>query len=555
MNEKLTIIVFSKGRPMQLHAYLESLLKFSDVRQNQIIVLYCETEGIRYEKVMKQFAEVKWVIEKKFEEDLKETILEAGEYIMFGCDDVVFTHTLSLQKAYDYLQNHEQVFGFSMRLGANITPQPANFSSNDEIFEWKWNCTEQHYNYPWELDCTLYRKSDIEKLIGEEENTIKNPNFFEAMVTPEQRQKRIPRTHMACNKMHGCAIVITVNRVQDTHQNGFDDSMLTDIYSLDKQYNDEDNTLDIDKIAQMDNHVVHVGAEYFILRKNAKGYSRKRIYKRMIKEFGYKLAKFPKRVYRHFESKKYLAGGYEHKLTILNTEETLSLLEKEQFSFFRYGDGEIAIMQGKSIPFQEYNPELAQKLKDILNTKEKGIKVGIPYYYMHPVASLNEFTKNFARALPTQRKFLCRNCNKDTTYIDTALTQVYQTYQEYNFAEYYGRMQNLLKNKDVTVVCGEGVLNRLEYKALDVCHSVKYIYAPSMNAYSQYDAILKKVAGTDKNRLVCVVLGPAAKALIYDLTQAGYQAWDMGHYFKDYDAYLKKRPRTGEEIAKFYQPD
>lgn len=556
MNDQISIIVFSKGRPMQLHAYLESLLKFSDAVQERITILYCETEGIRYDKVMHTFPDVNWIIEKQFEANLKELIANAGEYIMFGCDDVVFTNTFSLTKAKEYLQEHENVLGYSMRLGANIQPQPENLSQNDNVFEWEWKeCREQHYNYPWELDCTLYRKKDIEKLIQEEDNPIKNPNFFEAMVTPEQREQRLRRTHMACNKEHGCAIVITVNRVQDTHQNGFDDSMLTDIYSLDKQYNDECNTLDIDRIASMDNQVIHVGAEYFILRKAAKGYSRKRVYKRKIKEMENKLIKFPKRVYRHFESNKYLKGGYANKLSILNTDETLCLLEKEQFSFLRYGDGEIAIILGKSIPFQEYHPQLAQKLLDILKLNEQHIKIGIPYYYMNPVASLNDFTKGFARALPTQRKFLCKNCSRKITYIDTALTQIYQTYREYDFENYYGRMQKLLMDKDVTVVCGEGVLDRLEYNALDVCNSVEYVYAPSMNAYSKYNEILKQVLTTDKNRLVCIVLGPTAKVLTYDLYREGYLAWDMGHYFKDYDAYRRRKPRTGEEIAKFYQPD
>lgn len=552
----ISIIVFSKGRPMQLHAYLESLLQFSDAKQEQITILYCETEGIRYEKVMRAFPKVNWIIEKKFETNLKEAINDAGEYIMFGCDDVVFTHPFSLQRAQEYLHTHDQVFGFSMRLGANILPQPQNLSEEKDVFEWIWkDCKEQHYNYPWELDCTLYRKADIVRMIEEEENPVKNPNFFEAMVTPEQREKRIPRTHMACNRERGCAIVITVNRVQDTHQNGFDDSMLTDIFSLDKQYNEEDNTLDIDKIAQMDNSVIHVGAEYFILRKSAKGYSQKRIYKRKLKEFLQKAMKFPNRVYRHFESKKYLQGGYENKLTILTTEETLDLLEKEKFSFYRYGDGEIAIMQGKSIPFQEYHPELASRLMELLTVDDKEIKVGLPYYYMHPIVTINEFTKGFARALPSQRRFLCKNCRKNITYIDTVLTQVYQTYEECDFEKYYSRMQNLLSGRNVTVICGEGVLERLEFQALDVCHSVEYIYAPSMNAYSQYHSILKKALDTDQNRLVCIVLGPTAKVLAYDLAKAGYQAWDMGHYFKDYDVYCKKRPRTGEEIASFYQPD
>lgn len=92
----ISIIVFSKGRPMQLHAYLENLLKFSDAQEDQITILYCETEGIRYDKVMKAFPKISWVIEKKFENNLKEAVSGAGEYIMFVCDDVVFTHAFSL---------------------------------------------------------------------------------------------------------------------------------------------------------------------------------------------------------------------------------------------------------------------------------------------------------------------------------------------------------------------------------------------------------------------------------------------------------------------------
>ena len=45
---------------------------------------------------MKAFPKISWVIEKKFENNLKEAVSGAGEYIMFGCDDVVFTHAFSL---------------------------------------------------------------------------------------------------------------------------------------------------------------------------------------------------------------------------------------------------------------------------------------------------------------------------------------------------------------------------------------------------------------------------------------------------------------------------
>ena len=552
----ISIIVFSKGRPMQLHAYLESLLRFSDATQSMITVLYCETEGIRYDKVIKNFSEVSWIRETKFETDLKQVISQANEYIMFGCDEVVFTRKFSIEKACEYLKANEQVFGFSMRLGENIQPVPENLSKDNAVLEWKWEgCKEPHYNYPWELDCTVYRKEDVLKLTSQEELPIKNPNYYEAMITEDNRSEKISRKHMASNRQTGCAIVITVNRVQDTHQNEFDDSMLTDIYSLDRLYNDEDNYLDIDKISQMDNDIIHVGAEYFILKKQAKGYSQKRLWKKKVKALQNKIIAFPKRVYRHFEKKQYLNGVYESKLHILSTEETLHALEEENFSFLRFGDGEIAIAEGQGIPFQEANQKLAERLKELLSVKEEGLKIGIPYYYMHPVNTLNSFVQNFTYSLGKQRKYLLKNCNKANTYIDTCLTQVYQTYVDYDFETYYARMQKLLQGKDVTVICGEGVLDKLQYNALDVCKSVDYIDGSSMNAYSEYDKLLEHAKKIDKSRLVLVILGPTAKVMVYDLYKEGYTAWDMGHYLKDYDAYKKQRPRTEAEITQFYKPD
>lgn len=552
---QISIIVFSKGRSLQLHAYLESLFLFSDATQKMVTVLYSETANIRYEKLIQCFPQVTWIKEEQFEKDLKRLITDAGEYIMFGCDDVVFTGKFCLTEAAFYLMNNPKVFGYSMRLGDNIVPRPQNLSAQEGVFAWKWNCEYQHYNYPWELDCTLYRKEDVFKLTIEEENAIKNPNYYEAMLTPDNREKRIARPHMACNAGISCAIVITVNRVQDTHQNGFDDSMLTDIYSLDRLYNDEDNTLDIEKIATMGNHVIHVGAEYFILRKKAKGYSAARLYKKKAKEITGKLTRLPIRVDRHLERLRYEKGAYADKLSILTTGETMRLLEKEKVSFLRYGDGEIAIMMGNSIPFQEFNPKLARRLRKILRTETEGLKIGIPYYYTHPIKNLNPFVASFARSLTTQRRFLCRNCDRDIVYIDTCITQAYQTYEKYNFQQYYKHMQNLLKGQEITLICGEGVLDKLEYKAYSVCASVDFIMAPSINAFDKYDMILRRALRKDKKKLVCIVLGPTAKVLVWDLHKRGYQAWDMGHYFKDYDAYMKKKPQTEAEIVQFYKPD
>ena len=101
----------------------------------------------------------------------------------------------------------------------------------------------------------------------------------------------------------------------------------------------------------------------------------------------------------------------------------------------------------------------------------------------------------------------------------------------------------------------DAILNKLEYNPLAECKSVHYISAPSMNAYREYSSILNRALQEEKTRLILIILGPTAKPLVYDLVKAGYQAWDMGHYFKDFDAYKKQSSRTPEEITNFYQPD
>lgn len=553
----VSIIVFSKGRPMQLHAYLESLLLFSEIPQRTITVLYCEMDGICYDKVMKEYPDVSWVRERKFEDDLKCVIQQAGQFIMFGCDDVVFTRKFNIQQACDYLDVHEEVFGFSMRLGGNIKPHPPCDSSGDpEIFKWKWEgCAEIRYDYPWELDCTLYRKEDVIQLTMEEEQPIKNPNYYEAMINPDNIGSRIKRKYLASYKKCGCAVVITVNRVQDTHPNGYDDSMRTDIYTLDRLYNEENNTLDIEKISRKKTDHIHVESEFFILRKPVKGYSKKALLKKELRAFRKKVMKMPIKVLRHIDRQKYRKGMYCGQVRILDTRQTLQALTQREVSFICYGEGEIALMCGEDTPSQKYDEDLAKRLKELLRKNVDGLRIGIPYYFMHPVKNLNAYAMERALAVAVQRKFLLRMCNRNVRYLDACAMIAYQTYLKYDFKSHYSCMQALLSGRDVTVVCGDGILDRFRYKALDVCKTVEYIYGLSTNAYSGYDMLRERVLRVEKNRLVLVSMGPSAKVLVYDLYMAGYTAWDMGDYFKDYDAYMKKKPRTVPEIARFFKPD
>lgn len=268
-----------------------------------------------------------------------------------------------------------------------------------------------------------------------------------------------------------------------------------------------------------------------------------------------KIINLPKRIEREIETRKYKNNKYAGILQIRNVEESLSYIEQNEVSFYRYGDGEIAIMLGCDIPFQKADEKLQKRLIELLSIKEEGIEVAIPYYYFNYEHGLIGMVESFAYAMKEQRRFLLEHCRKDYTYLDTSISQIYQSYEEYDFEQYFHRVKALFKGRKVTLICGKGIFQNLQYNLLEECEIVEYLDAPSKNAFSEYDDILQKAKRIPKDHLVCIVLGPTAKPLAYDLHKEGYQAWDMGHFLKDYDAFCKKRSRDEESITEFYKPD
>lgn len=274
-----------------------------------------------------------------------------------------------------------------------------------------------------------------------------------------------------------------------------------------------------------------------------------------MKKFLKKIKNVLKRIYRKYERAQYRNRKYVNCYRVLSPEETIEYLQNNTVCFCRFGDGEIAIMRGESIAFQQSDSALAERLKEIIKTNEPGLRIGINYMYFNPVDSVNPYTQKFFEAMAMQRRFMIKNCNKDVEYIDASITQLYQIFMDYDFDTHFKKMQHIFEGRDITVICGRGVIQNIKYNALDVCHSVEYIFAPSKDAFSQYSDILAKAMDIKEDRIICVILGPTAKVLVYDLFKKGRIAWDIGHYLKDYDAYMKKNPRTETEIVQFYRPD
>ncbi len=270
----INIIVFSKDRPLQLHAYLESLFFWSKIKQQYVTVLFKESKAQPYEGVLSSFPGVNWITERYFLQDVLNSISPNRPFTLFGCDDVVFVHSFDINECVSLLSRHEEVLGVSLRLGLNIRPRPRRMKClASGMMYWKWNERGMplHWNYPMELDGTVYRTNDVlQELEGLSPTEIMNPNFLETILAQKAADKHLPRRDaMACFKK-ACCTVITVNRVQDTHPNSFDQKSDYTVEELFRKYQ-EGYRIDFRKISRMRHSKVHVDGSYLHMKKEAKG--------------------------------------------------------------------------------------------------------------------------------------------------------------------------------------------------------------------------------------------------------------------------------------------
>lgn len=245
------------------------------------------------------------------------------------------------------------------------------------------------------------------------------------------------------------------------------------------------------------------------------------------------------------------------RIHILSYEETIELIIKNRQSIARVGEGEFGLIFGGAISFQEANEELSIRLKQILCSNEKNITIGIgEVWFNYSLVNLGEVAENFIdNHMASNAKNMLELLDYNKTYIPAGMTQVYQIFKEYDFEKYFDHIKQIWKNKDVTIVCGEGIFRNIDNNIFDCARSVEYVYAPSRNAFAEYDAILENAKKIDMSRIVVLILGPTATVLAYDLAKLGYWALDFGHIAKDYDAYIKKKGRSLKDLSDFFDPD
>lgn len=245
-------------------------------------------------------------------------------------------------------------------------------------------------------------------------------------------------------------------------------------------------------------------------------------------------------------------------LMVLNETETIELLEKSPKSFSRYGDGEVSLMRGEDSAFQKYDPDLAAKMKEILIKKRNNLYVGLNCSYFQSPTKYSVRNRKFYRLYGTgYRRFFNEVCDPENQYLDACCFGGYfRQGDKFDIDAHFVKVRNLFKHKNLTIVCGEGILDTLKFDLFGLADSKQIIGAPRKNAFSEYEKLIETIKdSTPKENLICIILGMTATILAADLADLGYIAWDIGHAAKDYDAYMQKAEKTDAVIDKFFAPD
>ena len=212
--------------------------------------------------------------------------------------------------------------------------------------------------------------------------------------------------------------------------------------------------------------------------------------------------------------------------------DTLDLIEKENFSLVRFGDGEIKCMvTTKGCFFQEHNSHLMQELRDLCEKDTDGLLVCFPSLLIE-----NEFWRNFWSNFWPLTKFYLKN----NILGDAMITrpEVFLNYGEIAIKKW----KKIWDNKKVCFITGENSRFNHNHMLFDNIRDYKIIHGKSINSYFQIDEILNNCLTLKDIDIFLIALGPTGTVLGARLHKQGKRALDIGHLNNSYDTVYSNAP-------------
>lgn len=240
------------------------------------------------------------------------------------------------------------------------------------------------------------------------------------------------------------------------------------------------------------------------------------------------------------------------KITILPIEETINKIRDEKKSIARFGYGELELIIGGELGFQNKSRKLGKKLEEILRQKQDFCLIGVPDL-INNFDNLTEESETFwIKNMNKNRETWLKYLDEDMTYCTSNLTRLYIRYKDRSKSgKYFSMLRQLWEDRNVVICEGEQTRMGIGNDLLDGCKSIKRIICPSENAFDKYNEILATLKKQPKDSLIIMALGPTATVLAYELAKEGYQALDMGHLDIEYEWYIRNASKREKIVNKY----
>ena len=232
-----------------------------------------------------------------------------------------------------------------------------------------------------------------------------------------------------------------------------------------------------------------------------------------------------------------LAEPEEQQISVLSIDQSLDYLLEKGASVVRFGDGEMDLIAGRSIVYQDFDPELSARLREMMSMEsDEHLMICLPDVFTglerYSIDAQNFWSLNHLPHFLEKYKNICRAPWYGSTFISRPYIDLEDKTPS---AGYFAKLKQLWQDKDLLIVEGLTSRSGVGNDLFDGARSIKRIICPSRNAYSKLEAIKQAVREHVDNRLILIMLGPTAKVLVYDLVQEGYRALDIGHIDSEYE--------------------
>ena len=243
---------------------------------------------------------------------------------------------------------------------------------------------------------------------------------------------------------------------------------------------------------------------------------------------------------------------------VLSDVETVEYIIQNKCSIARFGDGELDLMCGIGIKFQNADKRLQNRLKQIAKSRSQNCLVCVPdllnskkELYKKLVAKDADWWNRYLKLT----RGIWYKAFKGKIFGDTNISRFYMEVKDKSrTAEYVKNIKKIWDDANIVFVEGEKSRLGMGNDLFDNAASVKRILCPSSNAFEKYDQIFSEVMNkTAEADLIICALGPTATVLSYDLSQNGRRALDFGHIDVEYEWYkmgvTEKVSISGKDVS------